>query len=166
MSSVLRLAERIARNVHRFSERSDEASALHPFEVRDFHSSLPPMVRSLFDNTHYSQATFEACKFLDAEVQRLSGIDKSGFALMMEALKEGSPLLRLSPLETQSQRDEQMGYRFLFAGTMIAIRNPRGHDHSMVDEVGTCLEHLSLVSHLLRKLEKAGYTLAGRSLDA
>jgi uncharacterized protein (TIGR02391 family) len=157
MSSVLRAFERIVRNAHRFSEPVRDLETLHPFESRDFHPALPVEVRRLFDNGHYAQATFEACKFLDAEMKRHARLDKTGEALMMEALKDVSPLVRLTPLATESERNVQRGYRFLFAGTMIGIRNPRGHDHSVADPIGTCLEHLSLVSHLFRKLEQAGY---------
>lgn len=155
MSSLLRAFERIARNVHRFSDQGHDAEALHPFEERDIHPALPKEVRSLFDNGHYSQATFEACKFLDAEVKRRCGLDKTGEGLMMEALRDASPLVQLTPLVTESDRNEQRGYRFIFAGTMIGIRNPRGHEHSIRDPIGSCLEHITLVSHLLRKLEKA-----------
>ena len=51
----------------------------------------------------------------------------------------------------------QDGYRFVFAGGVKAIRNPRGHEHSVVDDPDICLDHLSFVSLLLRRLEQAGY---------
>lgn len=129
----------------------------HPFLVRNVHAAFPNVVRRLFDNGHYSQATFEAFKFLDNEIKRHSGLDKSGKALMMEALKESSPAVQLTPLADETDRNEQEGFRFIFAGSMIAIRNPRGHEHDLVDSVDTCLDHLGLASLLLRRLESAGY---------
>jgi hypothetical protein len=39
---------------------------------------------------------------------------------------------------------------------MAGIRNPRGHLPSVVDDPDTCLDHLSLCSMLLRRLEQAG----------
>lgn len=151
--------ERIVRNAHRFSDAIARREEQHPFEVRDIHPALPHTVRQLFDNSHYAQATFEAFKFLDNEVKRLAGIDKTGKDLMMKAFSEASPLIQLTPLSNETERNEQEGYKYLFAGAMIAIRNPRGHEYEIEDDVGTCLDHLSLVSHLLRKLEKAGYKL-------
>ena len=91
MSEVLRAFERIVRNVARLTDAPRLVEAEHPFEVRNIHSALPAEVRRLFDNTHYTQATFEAFKFVDNEVKRHAGIDKTGKALMMEALREASP---------------------------------------------------------------------------
>ncbi len=158
MAAPLKKFERIARNAFRFAE-AQRAPSEHPFELRDIHPALPADVRRLFDNSHYAQATFEALKYLDSEVRRLSRVSKTGKALMMDALRESNPPIQLTPLSTDSERDEQEGYRFLFAGAIVGIRNPRGHEHSLQDELGTCLDHLTLVSHLLRRLEKAGFKL-------
>jgi len=81
--------ESIARQTYLFTAApSDLEQALHPFETRNIHESLPAKVRELFDNGHYSEATFEAFKFIDKEVQRLSGLNESGVKLMMSALSE------------------------------------------------------------------------------
>ena len=125
--------------------------------MRNIHPALPTEVKRLFDNTHYTQATFEAFKFLDNEVKRHAGLDKTGKALMMEALKEATPLIQLTPLTNDTEKNEQEGYKFIFAGSMMAIRNPRGHEHTISDDVDTCLDHLTLVSHLIRRLAQAGY---------
>ena len=47
----------------------------------------------------------------------------------MAAFSEVNPKVKLTPLKTQSEKDEQEGYRFVFAGGVKAIRNPRGHEH-------------------------------------
>jgi uncharacterized protein (TIGR02391 family) len=157
MSKLWRAFERIARNAARFTDAPPVAEAAHPFEVRNIHSALPAEVKRLFDNAHYPQATFEAFKFLDNEVKRHSGVDKTGKALMMEAIREVSPLVQLTPLANETDRSEQEGYKFIFAGSMMAIRNPRGHQHSVSDDIDTCLDHLTLVSQLLRRLAQAGF---------
>lgn len=154
---VIHFFETVVRNAFRISEPIRPSSESHPFELRDVHPSLPFKVRQLFDDAHYSQATFEACKYLDATVKKHAGLDESGKVLMMKALSGVSPLIKLTFMNNTSERNEQEGYKFLFAGTMIAIRNPRGHEYSMDDDVGTCLDHLTLVSHLLRRLEQSGY---------
>ena len=78
---------------------------------------------------------------------------------MMKVLSESSPLIKLTPGLTVSEKDEQKGYQFLFAGSVLAIRNPRGHEYAIKDSPDTCLDHLSLASLLLRRLEQAGYIL-------
>ena len=158
MGDVFARFERVARRAHKFTEaRSIPPGGLHPFDERNIHPRLPAVVKQLFDDGHYSQATFEAYKFVDTEIQRLAGLKVSGFKLMMKAFDEESPIIRLTPLATQSEVDEQHGYRFVFAGSVMAIRNPRGHRHSVVDPPDRCLDHVSLASMLLRRLDEAGF---------
>lgn len=134
MAELVDRFERVVRRAREFTEApSVPVGALHPFDERNVHAALPPIVRQLFDDGHYSQATFEAYKFVDTEVQRFSGLNESGFKLMMQAFDEATPLIQLTPLRAQTEVDEQRGYRFVFAGSVMAIRNPRGHKHSVVD---------------------------------
>jgi len=148
----------IVRRAHQFTEaRSEPAGGGHPFDIRNIHPRLPKIVRDLFDDGHYAQATFEAFKFLDKEIQRLSGSGESGFKLMMNALNDSSPPIKLTPMLSVSEKDEQKGYQFLFAGSVLAIRNPRGHEYGVVDSPDMCLDHLGFASQLLRRLEKSGY---------
>ena len=133
------------------------APSLHPFDGRNIHPDLPTKVRELFDDGYYPEATFEAFKYLDKTVEKHSGITEAGYKLMMTAFSETSPKLPLTALKTTSEKDEQQGYKFIFVGGVLAIRNPRGHEHSVVDNPDLCLDHLGFVSMLLRRLEQAGY---------
>jgi uncharacterized protein (TIGR02391 family) len=160
MPSSLQRFEAIARGLARLAPPREPAPAhepLHPFDTRNIHPHLPTKVKKLFDDGYFAEATFEAFKYLDKKVQKHSGLSESGFKLMMGAFDESKPRLQLTPLKTQSEKDEQDGYRFVFAGGVKAIRNPRGHEHSVVDDPDICLDHLSFVSLLLRRLEQAGY---------
>jgi uncharacterized protein (TIGR02391 family) len=156
---VLAELERIARQAHQYShaERGPAAVAEHPFVARDIYEGFPPKIRKLFDDGHYAEATFAAYKYLDQAVQRVSKLSKSGEALMMEAFKEDAPKIQLTPCVTTTERDEQRGYRFLFAGAALGIRNPRGHEAVVADDLETCLSHLSFATMLLRRLERAGH---------
>ena len=130
MADSFKEFERIVRAAYRFTETEPVSeSLLHPFERRNIHSSLPVKVKNLFDNGHYDEAALTAWKFLD----------------------------RLTPMATASEIDEQKGYRFVFAGSVWAIRNPRGHEIAMSDDIDTCLDHLSFASMLIRRLERAGF---------
>ena len=147
--------EFIVRNAHKYSEheaRYIETDRLHPFEDRNVHPEIDKITRKLFDDGHFSQATFEAFKFIDKKVQKLSVLKKSGFKLMMEAFNEDSPLVKLTDLTNTSEINEQQGYKFLFAGAVLAIRNPRGHEVALHETPDQCLDHISLASLLLRRL--------------
>lgn len=116
-----------------------------PFDERNIHPDLPAKVRQLFDDGYYPEATFLAFKFLDKRVHKHSCISESGHKLMMAAFNASNPKIKLNPLVTTSEIDEQEGYRFIFAGGMQGIRNPRGHEHTIVDDPDICLDHLSFV---------------------
>lgn len=153
MSKSLLAFERIARAAGELSYGAEEESdQSHPFDERNIHPEIGTVALKLFDNGHYSQATFEAFKYLDNSVKKLSRINESGFKLMMAAFAEANPKIRLTALSTQSEIDEQSGFKFIFAGSMSAIRNPRGHEIS-TDPIDRCLDHLSFASVLLRRLE-------------
>lgn len=158
MPNELGRFEQVARRAHQFSEaRGRPRGSDHPFSERNVAPELPAIVQQLFDNGHYAQATFEAYKFVDKEIQRHAKSSKSGFNLMMDALGGASLTVRLTPMLTVSQQDEQKGFQFLFAGAVLAIRNPRGHEYAVNDDPDLCLDHLSLASLLLRRLADAGY---------
>lgn len=131
----------------------------HPFEERNIHPKLPGVVKQLYDNTHYSQASFEAFKYLDKVVQYLSGSNEFGVKLMHKAFGK-EYLIKLNDLKSESSKTEQEGYQFLFAGSVLAIRNPRGHEHSVDDTPDGCLDHLGFASMLLRRLEDAGLIIS------
>jgi uncharacterized protein (TIGR02391 family) len=128
---------------------------LHPFDRRNIHPGLPPKTRKLFDDGHFAEATFHAFKFLDKLVQKHSSIKDTGFALMMAAFNEGNPKIVLTPLKEISEVDEQKGFRFLFAGSVSAIRNPRGHEFDMVDDPSVSNKRRSQAATLRVSLGRA-----------
>ena len=125
---------------------------IHPFDERNIHPEISKVALKLFNDGHYSQATFEAFKFVDKKVSYISGVKESGYKLMMSAFNESSPKISLTDSATTSDADEQLGYKFIFAGAMSAIRNPRGHE-ILADPIDVCLDHLSVASVLYRRLE-------------
>jgi len=153
MSDRLSVFERIVRSARHVGQRTvSEPREVHPFDERNIHPEISAVSLNLFDNGHYSQATFEAFKLLDNKVKSASGLAESGYKLMMAAFNEANPKIRLTDLATTSEKDEQLGFRYVFAGAMSAIRNPRGHD-IIADPIDLCLDHLSFASVLLRTFD-------------
>ncbi|OLT45303.1 TIGR02391 family protein [Saccharomonospora sp. CUA-673] len=137
-------------------EQGDGGVRAHPFETRNIHPNLPPKVRRLYDDGHWETAVFEAFKFVEKEVKRASGLrGKTGYALMMAAFNEDNALIKLNNLTTESEIDEQRGYKHMFAGSSAGIRNPRGHEVDLGDTPDEALDYLALASILLRKLDAA-----------
>jgi uncharacterized protein (TIGR02391 family) len=155
--SSLDLFEEIVRVAHQFSESEDATpEARHPFDARNLHPDLPDEVRRLFDDGHFPQATFAAFTFVDEEMQRVSGISEYGTKLMLKSLGGTPPAVQLNPGITTTEKSEQEGFKFLFAGAVLGIRNPRGHQTGITDDPDICLDHLTLASMLLRRLDEAG----------
>jgi uncharacterized protein (TIGR02391 family) len=75
---------------------------------------------------------------------------------MMEAFNENNAKVKLNALVTDSEIDEQRGYRSIFAGAAAGIRNPRGHEVDIGDTPDEALDYLALASLLLRRLDVAG----------
>jgi uncharacterized protein (TIGR02391 family) len=156
MADAFDIFQSVVRKVRNFTEaRSEPSGGLHPFDERNIHLKIENVAKSLFDNGHYAQATFEAYKFVDQQVQHLSGLNESGLRLMMQAFNETSPIVKLTNLSNTSEKDEQQGYKFIFLGAILAIRNPRGHECEIRETPDQCLDHLGLASLLLRRLDNA-----------
>lgn len=158
MGDGLSFFEGLVRRAGEYTEaRSEPIGGLHPFEERNINSRIAAVVKKLFDDGHYAQATFEAYKYIDKEIQRLSNSTATGVKLMMQVFPFENPTLKLTPLSNESEKDEQKGFQFLFAGSVLAIRNPRGHEYGVIDSPDKCLDHLALASLLIRRLEEAGF---------
>lgn len=146
--------ENLVRSAGTLGYTPTEDAELHPFDERNIHPAIVTVSKRLFDDGHYAQATFEAYKYIDKEVQKLSKLSETGFKLMMQAFSESSPSIKLTDLSTASEIDEQKGYQFIFAGSVMAIRNPRGHEYAIAETPDECLDHLSLASLLKRRLDR------------
>ncbi len=104
----------------------------------DLNLSLHPKVKAislkLFKNSHYAQAVFESVKALNNYVKGKANItDKDLSDAMAKAFNEKNPIIKLNDLITQSDIDEQRGFKFLFMGAMTGIRNPIGHENYILD---------------------------------
>jgi uncharacterized protein (TIGR02391 family) len=96
----------------------------------------------LFYEGHYALAVEEAFKCLNNFVKSKAGTRADGAELMRNVFTPKNPTLALNSLKTDSQRDQQLGYMDIFAGSMIGIRNPRAHEHQYLDEPQVALEML------------------------
>ena len=150
---IVRTAQNVG--VPRVTEADAESAGVHPFDERNIHPAIVKVSLKLFDNGHYPQATFEAFKYIDNQVKKVSGIQETGYKLMMQAFDENKPKIQLNDMKSMSDRDEQLGFRYIFAGSASGIRNPRGHDNEddRPDGIDLCLDHLSVASVLLRTLD-------------
>lgn len=110
----------------------------------------------LFEDGHHARAVEEAFKYLNNLVKAragLAGLDGSG--LMKTALSANRPMLKLNAGTTRSERDEQLGYMEICAGSMTGIRNPRAHEHDWEDSEEHAVQMLVLADHLVGRVKTA-----------
>ena len=125
---------------------------------RGIHPRIIEVSGSLFASKHYPQAILEAFKEVNNRVKHKSKLsDMDGKRLMSKTFGLESPRLKLSNLETQSDKDEQEGFMHIFMGSMLGIRNPKAHEIIVLKDPIKALEYLSLASLLLRRIDESEY---------
>jgi uncharacterized protein (TIGR02391 family) len=138
-----------------FDTKANQKAVFRGF---DLHERVRTVADELYENGHYADAVFNACKVLINCVQEKSGrFDLDGSKLMAEVFSKNSPILVFNDLSDQTDLDEQEGMMHLFIGVTLGIRNPRGHA-ILDDDPQQALEYLILISHLIKSLNKATKT--------
>jgi uncharacterized protein (TIGR02391 family) len=78
---------------------------------------------------------------------------------MLEVWGPENGVLKITPCETETDKNVQNGVKFLSAGLMQAIRNPTAHEPALDWPINKqdCLDLLSFVSFLFRQLDQCTY---------
>jgi uncharacterized protein (TIGR02391 family) len=115
------------------------------------------------ESGHPEVAIFESFKAIDARVRQMTGLDISGSDLMARAFADHNPPIRFADLTTETGRNVQSGFRFIFMGAVRGIRNPDAHELFRPLDEAEAYERLGLASLLMRRLDEA---LRDRNDDA
>jgi uncharacterized protein (TIGR02391 family) len=82
----------------------------------------------LFRDGHYAEAVEEAFKLVNNAVKRKAGNPKNargqaldGVDMMHQVFNRDAPILKINAGKTVSDKDEQEGYHFIFAGAIQGI---------------------------------------------
>jgi len=106
----------------------------------------------------YADAVFAASKALVNLVkERSDRYDLDGAPLMLTVFSANNPMLAFNDLITQTDRDEQQGMMHLYAGAVLAIRNPAGHDFPEWS-ASRATEYIALLSLLADRAVEARRT--------
>ena len=131
------------------------AEPLAIFDVLVTHPLLTNATRQLFADGHYARAVEQGFKAVNSVVKERTGFADEGRPLMERAFSPKGPKLAVNGLKTRTEKDEQTGAMFLFAGAMAGIRNVRTHDLSHADDAPTALELLGFANYLMRIAQMA-----------
>ncbi len=141
-------------------ERSlDAVGTLTPLgqdaRIAALHAEVREVADRYLDSGHAEVAIFEAFKAINNRVKAMTGLDLDGSKLMAEAFKDSEPLLRLADLSSDTGKNVQSGFRFMFMGAVRGIRNPDAHERFKVLDAEEALETLAFASMLMRRLDSA-----------
>jgi uncharacterized protein (TIGR02391 family) len=150
------LADEPASEPRRIKARPESDSQLLTFARLDrLHPAIKSVSADLYRDGHRGQAIFEALKAVEVRVKDLSGLDLIGRDLMAQAFRDATPLVKLNPGRTISERNEQEGFKLIFMGASQGIRNPKAHDLVAPIDEDRALEYLAFASLLMRRLDDA-----------
>lgn len=141
------------------------------YHYRNLHNTIKNASEIDYQRKDYYRAFEEAMKRYVLEVQRKSGIADTDSTLMNKAFgKEDTKILAVTKKYKRQSGDNfnlstieniEEGQRWLSSGIMTGARNPIAHEEiSELRESGLfsendCLDLLSLLSHLFRRLDNA-----------
>lgn len=137
----------------RDAEFDKPSKILNSFGIM-MHPEIAKVSDDLFINHHYAEAVSEAVKKLVNYVKEKSDSSEDGYRLMQKVFDSKSPILKFNSLKKKSDIDVQEGYKHLFMGVVLGIRNPRAHEN-IVDEHEDALECIAFISFLAKRLDKA-----------
>jgi uncharacterized protein (TIGR02391 family) len=152
-SSLITIKELFVEKLDDLGE-TKSGKALKALGDLELHPEIERAASDLFKNEHYANAIEDSCKALNLLVKLRSGRDDlDGTDLMQKVFSPNGPVLRFNEMQTDSEKSEQQGMMFLFAGAMLALRNPRAHD-LIDDDPEKALESISFISFLAKSLDK------------
>lgn len=138
-------------------ETKTEESQITPKKLYDllkFHPRIVKASRSLFRSGHYPEAILNAYKCIEIFAKEKSGLKGRGVDLMHRVFNEKNPSIKLNRMQEDFEIDEQTGFRFIYAGSMMGIRNPKAHAEVQQKDPYRTLEYISLASLLAKRLEE------------
>src|SRR5262249_17401769 len=121
-----------------------------PLTVEGLHPRVIAVAGQLYHDGHYREAILNAYIALVEEVKRRTGLSADNTGLMQSAFSEKNPRLIVS-----DDRDEQLGFMWLFSGAVMGIRNPKAHRLVPQNDPQRALEWLAFASVLFRVLDNA-----------
>jgi uncharacterized protein (TIGR02391 family) len=70
---------------------------------------------------------------------------------MAKAFNEKCPRIKINDFSSTSDKDEQEGFKFIYMGAIVGIRNPKAHENITQPNPYKALEYLALASLLMRR---------------
>lgn len=123
------------------------------FDALQFHPKVVEASRKLFKDGHYRDAIYRAFVEVSNFVKRKAKSQLDGRKLMSTVFNPANPIIKLNPLETQTDKDEQEGFMYLFMGAIQGIRNPKAHENIIQNNPYIALKLIGFASLLIQTID-------------
>ena len=157
--SMERVQGFILPEIRRLMEQTEVDSSPNPTDwFWDFiHPRIKALAKPRFEAGFFGDAVESSYKEVNDTVKRLyreeTQLEADGAGLMTTVFSPANPIIRLTSLETETDKNIQQGYMQIFAGAMTGIRNPKAHGNLNPDSRKT-LHLISLASLLMCKIDE------------
>jgi uncharacterized protein (TIGR02391 family) len=145
--------------IRQLLEKTDIDSAPCPTDWfwQLIHPRIKTLARPRFDAGFFGDAVETSFKEVNDAVKLIFkdkvGKELDGAGLMTTALSPTAPVIKISPMITESDRNMQQGYMQIFAGAMTGIRNPKAHGNLNPDS-RNALHLIGLASLLMYRIDE------------
>jgi uncharacterized protein (TIGR02391 family) len=109
----------------------------------------------LFSDGNYREAVLNGIICLFDLIRRRTNLDKDGLDLVNEVFSLQNPILKLSDLATDTEKNIQKGFLLMMQGLYTGVRNPKAHSLNISIDKRLAAQYLAFISLLTYKVEAA-----------
>ena len=124
------------------------------------HPDIQRVSEKLYKDGSYAEAACNSFIEIDYRLQKIyrnkrpnTEKELNGQTLMHKTFADKDPVLVAGDMTTQTGKDIQTGTRYMFAGAMAALRNPKSHENITLGRED-CMRRLIFASMLMFKIDE------------
>ena len=117
-------------------------------------SELWDSIESNYNSGKYTNAIVDAMLFFTNTLREKSNLEEDGVKLVNLIFSKKDPKIRITKLETETEKSIQEGYAHILRGIYQLIRNPRHHD-KIKDSENEAIQIILFINYMLNILEKS-----------
>ncbi|WP_418498616.1 TIGR02391 family protein [Flagellimonas sp.] len=130
------------------------------YHWRHLDDNIKSVSKSDYERGDYIRAAQEGVKLYEKKVKEKSYLDKIGVDLMGKSFGPDTEPLKVSNNITDTDKNIESGQKHMSMGLMAGFRNPSMHEpkdhiYPAIYNDADCLDLLSMMSYLFKKLENA-----------
>lgn len=111
-------------------------------------------VQKNYEAENYTGSILDAVLKLTDTIRNKTGLEGDGASLIGQAFGGNDPCIKLSKLQTDSEKDIQKGIQDILRGIYSGIRNPRSHD-VMTDDKLSADAIIVFINFLLKLIDQS-----------